>query len=221
MARRKWGSIGPNLPTRRKSVPKRARETVRERAGERCEDCGRPLAKEIETHHPPVLSDGVLVTLLPYRCWQCNTPMKAVHVELAYKGKPLNYIEEVRDPELGEAIRDRYPWFKPSFSKTVGYTYYGNRCPKCDSLQGHYFVTETAIGIAMEGGKVEEVLLPWKMTELQLSEVESKTRRWGHLHHVDGDPANNDPSNIRLLCVRCHRKRHTKEAGFSPTGSPE
>ncbi len=55
-------------------------------------------------------------------------------MELAYKGKPLNYIQEVRDPELGEVIRARYPRFKPSFSKTVGYTYYGNRCPKCDSL---------------------------------------------------------------------------------------
>lgn len=28
------------------------------------------------------------------------------------------------------------------------------------------------------------------------------------VHHVDGDPTNNDPRNLLGLCLRCHRWRH-------------
>lgn len=29
-------------------------------------------------------------------------------------------------------------------------------------------------------------------------------RRFLHAHHIDADKSNNDPSNIKLLCIRCH-----------------
>lgn len=30
-----------------------------------------------------------------------------------------------------------------------------------------------------------------------------------HVHHKDEDPFNNDPSNLRTLCPRCHRRSHS------------
>jgi 5-methylcytosine-specific restriction endonuclease McrA len=28
------------------------------------------------------------------------------------------------------------------------------------------------------------------------------------VHHIDNDSSNNDPSNLEILCVMCHRKYH-------------
>lgn len=30
-----------------------------------------------------------------------------------------------------------------------------------------------------------------------------------HVHHIDEDPFNNTPSNLRTLCARCHRRSHS------------
>lgn len=30
-----------------------------------------------------------------------------------------------------------------------------------------------------------------------------------HVHHIDEDPLNNDASNLRTLCPRCHRRSHS------------
>ena len=32
-----------------------------------------------------------------------------------------------------------------------------------------------------------------------------------HVHHVDRNPANNDPANLRTLCASCHLKLHWRE----------
>ena len=37
-----------------------------------------------------------------------------------------------------------------------------------------------------------------------------------HVHHVDNNPLNNSPDNLRTLCPSCHRKCHSNN--FVPTG---
>lgn len=32
-----------------------------------------------------------------------------------------------------------------------------------------------------------------------------------HVHHVDRNPENNDPSNLKTLCASCHLKLHWRE----------
>lgn len=40
-----------------------------------------------------------------------------------------------------------------------------------------------------------------------------------HVDHADGDPNNNDPSNLRTMCVACHsRKTAREDGGFGNTG---
>jgi hypothetical protein len=36
-------------------------------------------------------------------------------------------------------------------------------------------------------------------------------------HHVDGNPLNNEPSNIAILCRRCHMRRDGRLRSPSPT----
>lgn len=31
-----------------------------------------------------------------------------------------------------------------------------------------------------------------------------------HIHHLDGDPSNNDESNLLLVCIECHKGAHRK-----------
>lgn len=205
---RKWASIGPRLPPRRKHIPKSVREAIRARAEDRCEECSRLLAKEVIVRNPEILADELLVRVLPYSCWRCSGPMEAVHVQWGYRGKDLGFIVEVTDQEMGAALESRFPWFKPSYSKTVGYSYYGNRCPECDALQGHFFVTETAIAQVSDKIDAEELRLPWKVVELEPAYEETHVRRWGHLHHSNGDPGDNRLENIQLLCIQCHRNQH-------------
>lgn len=44
---------------------------------------------------------------------------------------------------------------------------------------------------------------------------ESRYRKFLHAHHIDADKSDNHPSNIRLLCIRCHAEQfqhaHIKE----------
>jgi len=37
-----------------------------------------------------------------------------------------------------------------------------------------------------------------------------------HVHHKDENPLNNDPSNLKTLCVSCHRRSHSPN--FTATG---
>gem|GEM_PF-4480047 len=34
-----------------------------------------------------------------------------------------------------------------------------------------------------------------------------------HVDHVDGNPNNNDPANLRTMCVGCHSRKTARENG--------
>lgn len=46
-------------------------------------------------------------------------------------------------------------------------------------------------------------------------------RRSRHLDHIDGNPKNNHPSNLQVLCIPCHSKKTaTHDGGFGNPRSP-
>ena len=51
----------------------------------------------------------------------------------------------------------------------------------------------------------------------QMCEVCQATETSFHVHHVDENPLNNDPSNLRTLCVSCHSRSHSPN--FTDDGS--
>jgi hypothetical protein len=73
---------------------------------------------------------------------------------------------------------------------------------------------------AWKGGVAEwESSSDWKMIARQMRIRDTYTcqdcgeqrKRWGaylHVHHIDENKLNNDPSNLVSLCAICHRRRH-------------
>lgn len=51
--------------------------------------------------------------------------------------------------------------------------------------------------------------LRWRASKLRGDHcAECGTSERLHAHHIDGDPSNNDPSNIVTLCASCHLLHH-------------
>lgn len=41
------------------------------------------------------------------------------------------------------------------------------------------------------------------------------------VHHLDENPLNNDPTNLKVLCRRCHRQKHAKIIPCVVCGKPQ
>lgn len=47
--------------------------------------------------------------------------------------------------KIGEAVRAKYPFFRPGHSNFIGRTYYANHCEECGALQGDAFILDWAM----------------------------------------------------------------------------
>lgn len=68
--------------------------------------------------------------------------------------------------------------------------------------------------------KIYPLYIQYKKEECECCGVKSAPKKghfveWSNsqllVHHIDGDPSNNDPSNFQTLCRSCHGKAHKKE----------
>ncbi len=64
---------------------------------------------------------------------------------------------------------------------------------------------------------MRRIALPEEIRKLVYEIYEKKcalcpTRRKLHIHHIDGDPNNNDLDNLLLLCSECHGMHHPEKA---------
>lgn len=183
---------------RRIPVPEALKRAIRLRAGNRCEDCGRPLQAVYEIEYPEQWTDRVeLAVYRHYHCRRCGFLFPVVDAGW------------LQDGDLGRRIQERFPAFYPDSSKTYGGSYWANHCPACQALQGGFYVEEYGIG---RDPDETLVIAPWKPVKTEDGYVTRESIEWGHVHHLDGDPANNAPSNLRLVCVQCHANRHGLES---------
>src|SRR3989442_3443627 len=208
----------------RPKIPLKDRELVRARARERCEDCGRPLSASehvVVPGRPVRWVDRFRIESYPYQCWKCEktTPIVVI-LGLVWGEKYKGVWDEeagelpsgsVDNKALAEAINARHPPFYWDYSRTINGWYGMNHCQNCGARLGDYAISEWSIEVSEKPPKpVAAWELPWGPIkhpgEPDTTEVD-KTR-WGVIHHLDGIPSNNQPSNLRLLCVRCHDRRH-------------
>lgn len=108
----------------------------------------------------------------------------------------------------------KYPFVKRTFSKTRREEVIANTCVHCESLQGNWFIMEDLIDMAHNRDmKLIDLVLPNNLTaeDLHINREDYKPMMTslGHIHHKDGNPKNNDPGNLVLLCRDCHAKIHS------------
>lgn len=96
--------------------------------------------------------------------------------------KNINRITETRPNKRikGKYIGENHFAWKGGRREFEGYVWI--RTPGCDEIQEHRHVMQEAVGRSLES--------------------------WEHVHHMDGNGLNNDPSNLILLTNSEHQKLH-------------
>ena len=191
-----WGRKGLKKSAKRREISKRVRISVRERSGGRCEDCGVPLQTIRDIEYPEQSVDReVLAIYNDYPCHRCGFRFPIVDA---------GWLE---DDDLGRRIQERFPAFYKDYSNQLRGSYWANHCPSCWALQGSFYIQESMFDREPDDSLT---IAPWRPRKTEERYIEREVIEWGNFHHLDEDPSNNDPSNIRLLCVRCHAARHGK-----------
>lgn len=110
------------------------------KAGGRCEACGKSILVRrysVEIPSEPVRYK-VHVWNEGHRCWRCGAPGRF----LVVLGEANSMERFITDRDLGEAIRRRFPWFRPAYSETMEMSYYANHCENCGAFHGGHYVFE-------------------------------------------------------------------------------
>jgi predicted Zn-ribbon and HTH transcriptional regulator len=97
----------------------------------RCTACGNPLQKKI-------------MTIVNGPCWKCNSNMNIASISTS-KRTIIRGISNFLAPgdfnmEEIKAARDNNVHLKHHYSKTAGYSYLANTCPKCNAFVGDHYV---------------------------------------------------------------------------------
>jgi 5-methylcytosine-specific restriction endonuclease McrA len=90
-----------------------------------------------------------------------------------------------------------------------------NTCVHCGSLHGNWHVMEDLLEMPYNKNMNDliDIVLSNNLTFEDLYDPEdfreesfSLKLSTGHIHHKDGNPENNNPTNLILLCRDCHAK---------------
>lgn len=125
---------------RRIRATREAKRAAWHKAGGRCEACGKSILVRrypVEIASEPIRYK-VHVWNEGHRCWRCGAPGRF----LVVLGEANSIERFITDRDLGEAIRRRFPWFRPAYSETMEMSYYANHCENCDAFHGGHYVFE-------------------------------------------------------------------------------
>jgi len=177
-----------------------------------CQNCKRKLSLDPYEEIVEELSDLKEIPIFKWfkKCWKCQKETTIVSYDFT-----VGFSFHLGDVEkLDEILMRKYPFVKRTFSKTRREEVIANTCIHCGSLQGNWFIMEDLIDMAYNRDmKLIDLVLPNNLTaeDLRLNREDCKPMMTslGHIHHKDGNPKNNDPNNLVLLCRDCHAKIHS------------
>ena len=101
----------------------------------------------------------------------------------------------------------------PKFCKTCGEPLVRKRYGKnMEDYTRYQARTHCNQSCANTKAQVVKDTLHWRARKHRKPNCETcQTTNDLHVHHIDRNPANNDPANLRTLCASCHLKLHWQE----------
>ena len=103
-----------------------------------------------------------------------------------------------RARKRGESVPEMQPGPVPGYKQTPEHVQNAKRFGE----NHHSWIGDS---VSTKGGRTRAIRLYPEIGPCSECGTEPAER-----HHVDGNTANNDPSNIEILCRVCHMKRHRK-----------
>jgi hypothetical protein len=87
---------------------------------------------------------------------------------VAQESATLNCVRRLSDAALGE-VRRLAPWMAWRYTKTAGIEYLANICPRCDAVQGDYYVHSEpgAAFFPLSAAEQAEIAVVWLETPLE------------------------------------------------------
>ncbi|MCK4483016.1 HNH endonuclease [Candidatus Bathyarchaeota archaeon] len=177
-----------------------------------CQNCKRKLSRDPYEEIIKELSNLKEIPIFKWskKCWKCQKETPIVSYDFT-----VGFSFHLGDVEkLDQILMQKYPFVKRTFSKTRREEVIANTCVHCGSLQGNWFIMEDLINMAYNRDmKLIDLVLSNNLTaeDLHINREDCKPTMTslGHIHHKDGNPRNNDPSNLILFCRDYHAKIHS------------
>jgi len=197
------------------------RDEIWERDNGVCQSCGKNLMDVIDPLEiiKETLSSIPIINVYRWSiiCWKCRAETPVV----TYNFNDGNYDYSIGSVEkLDRILMKRYPFVNRKYSRTREETVTANTCRNCDALQGNFYIGHDLFEMECEGDVLDEridMTIPNDLktedlyraaSDEEFSPYEIKHTEDGKIHHIDQDRHNNDPENLVLLCMKCHRKVH-------------
>ncbi|MDI6708794.1 MAG: hypothetical protein QME47_06915 [Candidatus Thermoplasmatota archaeon] len=75
------------------------------------------------------------------KCWKCGQKTTVIGFFFMTGNTVYDVFNITKCPdELVKMIKEKFPFWKKSYSKTAKESYYANHCENCGALQGDYFL---------------------------------------------------------------------------------
>jgi len=137
-------------------------------------------------------------------CWKCGEETPVVWIS------PYSVVGGFNvDPnsfrELPKRISEIYPFFKLTYSKTMGENVYGNVCVNCGAYQGNWFVWKELLEIAYEPDEIVEK----RKVKIILTEEEQLERVFPEeVVNLEEHYISYESEKTILVCRNCHLRIH-------------
>lgn len=192
-------------------IPETIRKAIWQRDQGKCQDCGHMLSMETVYDHVELLKQNTLpIYSWVQSCWKCKQDTEIITYVIT-----LDYDYHIGElHKFDNALMAACPQIKKIYSKTMEQEVVANVCVHCGTLQGNHYVEQEILAMKQDGtlGTAMRCEIPIQLELDDLSEqeqIQTAVRDGSlHIHHIDGNPANNHEDNMVLLCISCHRKRH-------------
>lgn len=201
------------------AISNELRIQIWERDGGICQHCQIVLINRVDYYEEALEELGEITEIPIYKwkneCWKCQKETDVVSYDFVFLNN--HSIGDIK--EIDEELMKIYPFVKEKYSYTQKRKVIANTCIHCGALQGNFFIAEDLLFKFNEEGPENLIdrtipnIISVDNLPIERSDdyvFKERNTKFGHVHHMDCNPKNNDPKNLILLCRDCHTNTHVE-----------